>query len=147
MIRIKRFLRKLDAFGAPFSFKYNNENTFTTALGGLFFILFLIVMSVVGIYYFIPFFNRKNFSIIYYTMNMANADKIKLSESKAAFAFGLNCYDDDDGTKAEDLLKLDNNFYSQKKNREGKTEKTWKKISTNSCNYEDLNNNYIKSLN
>ena len=130
MIRIKRLLRKFDVFGSPFSFKYENEGSFTTPLGGFFFILFLIVMSVVGIYYFIPFFNRKNFSIIYYTMNMASIDKIKLSESKAAFAFGLNCYDDDDGTKAEDLLKLDINFYTQKKDREGKTEKTGGKIST-----------------
>ena len=68
------------------------------------------MVLVVGIYYFIRFLNRKNFSIIYYSMNMANTDQIKLDESKAAFAVGLNCFDDKDGTKAEDLLNLDIKF-------------------------------------
>ena len=86
MKSIKKFFKKFDVFGVPFSFKFENEGTYTTPLGGFFFISFCIMVLVVGIYYFIPFFNRKNFSIIYYSMNMANTDQIKLDESKAAFA-------------------------------------------------------------
>ena len=63
-------------------------------------------------------------------MNMANTDQIKLDESKAAFAVGLNCFDDKDGTKAEDLLNLDINFITQEKTREGKTNKINSKLST-----------------
>ena len=146
MIRIKKLLKKFDVFGVPFSFKYKNEGSFTTALGGFFFIIFLIVLTVVGIYYFIPFFNRKNFTIIYYTMNMVSTDQIKLSDSKAAIAFGLTCDVDKDGTKAEDLFKLDINFYTQTKNREGKVEKKGIEITTHPCNYSDFYNNYNESL-
>ena len=146
MIRIKKLLKKFDVFGIPFSFKYKNEGSYTTALGGFFFILFLIVLSVVGIYYFIPFFNRKNFSIIYYNMNMVSTDKIKLADSKATFAFVLTCDVDEDGTKAEDLFKLDINFYTQTKSREGKTTKSGKVLSTHPCNYADFYNNYNESL-
>ena len=146
MIRIKKLLKKFDVFGVPFSFKYKNEGSYTTALGGFFFIVFLIILIVVGIYYFIPFFNRKNFTIIYYTMNMVSTDQIKLSDSKAAIAFGLTCDVDEDGTKAEDLFKLDISFYTQTKNREGKTVKTGKQIPTHPCNYSDFYNNYNESL-
>ena len=146
MIRIKKLLKKFDVFGVPFSFKYKNEGSFTTAAGGFFFIIFLIVLIVIGIYYFIPFFNRKNFTIIYYTMNMVSTDQIKLSDSKAAFAFGLTCDVDKDGTKAEDLFKLDISFYTQTKNRDRKTVKTGRQIPTHPCNYSDFYNNYNESL-
>ena len=115
MKKTKIFNKKIWCFFVvPITFKYKNEGSFTTALGGFFFIIFLIILTVVDIYYFIPFFNRKNFTIIYYTMNMASTDKIKFSDSKAAFAFGLTCDVDKDGIKAEDLFKLDINFYTQK---------------------------------
>ena len=146
MKSIKKFLKKFDVFGVPFQFKFQEEGTYTTSLGGFFFIGFCIMVLVVGIYYCIPFLNRKNFSIIYYSMNMANTDQIKLDESKAAFAVGLNCYDDDDGTKAEDLLKLDLNYYIHKKTREGKTNKTGSILSTHNCNYGDFYNSYNESF-
>jgi len=146
MKSIKKFLKKFDVFGVPFSFKFQEEGTYTTSLGGFFFISFCIMVLIVGIYYCIPFLNRKNFSIIYYSMNMANTDQIKLDESKAAFAVGLNCYDDEDGTKAEDLLKLDINYYTHKKTREGKTNKTGVLLSTHNCNYGDFYNSYNESF-
>ena len=79
-------------------------------------------------------------------MNMASTDQIKLSESQAAIAFGLTCDVDEDGTKAEDLFKLDITFYTQTKNREGKTVKTGRQITTHPCNYSDFYNNYNESL-
>ena len=146
MQKLKYILRKFDIFGVPFSFKYKDEGSFTTPLGGFFFIIYCIIFFVVGIYYFIPFYNRKMFSIIYYTMNMANTDQIKLAESKAAFAVGLNCREDEDGTKAEDLLQLETKFISQIKTGEGKEIKNGGVISTHFCNYTDFYNRYNESL-
>ena len=146
MQKLKYILRKFDIFGVPFSFKYKDEGSFTTSLGGIFFIIYCIIFFAVGIYYFIPFYIRKNFTIIYYTMNMDNTDQVKLAESKAAFAVGLNCEDGKDGTKAEDLLMLETKFVSQTKTREGEIIKKGGEISTHFCNYSDFYNMYNESL-
>ena len=146
MQKLKYTLRKVDIFGVPFSFKYKDEGSFTTPLGGVIFLIYCIICLIVGIYYFIPFYNRQIFTIIYYSMNMDDTEQIKLAESKAAFAIGLNCGIDEDGTKAEDLLKLEAKFYTQTKTREGKTIKTGGGISTHNCNYADFYNSYNKSL-
>ena len=74
MKTIKGFLRTIDVFGVPLSFRYKGKYYYSTALGGFFIILLLIVILTVGIYYFIPFMNRKNFSLLYneYTSNRTN---------------------------------------------------------------------------
>ena len=82
---IRGFLQKIDVFGVPYSFKHNKNEKYNTSLGGFIFFVFIILVLIVGIYYFIPFYNRKNFSLIYYSMNMPVTDTIKLSESKANF--------------------------------------------------------------
>ena len=60
MKSIKSFLRSIDFFAVPLSFRYKGRNYYATSLGGLFIILLVIVVLVIGIYYFIPFVNRKN---------------------------------------------------------------------------------------
>ena len=59
MRAVRKILKRFDVFGVPFSFRYKNEDRYSTPLGGLFFILFCIVVVVVIIYYFIPFFQQK----------------------------------------------------------------------------------------
>ena len=56
---IQLFLRKIDAFGTPFSFTYEGKDNYKTSLEGLFFIIFIVTVLLYGIYYFIPFINRK----------------------------------------------------------------------------------------
>ena len=103
---IKRFLKKLDIFGSPFSFKYKSQDKYSTSFGGLFLLIFSIVSITFGIYYFIPFAKRKNVNIIYYTMNIPKTEKIKLKDSQAAFSIGFDC-DDKTDIKVDDILKLD----------------------------------------
>ena len=83
MKSIKGFLRQIDVFSVPLSFRYKGRVYYSTSLGGLFIILFIIVILVVGIYYFIPFMERKNFTVVYYTMNLSKTEQIKFKESKA----------------------------------------------------------------
>ena len=146
MKQTKRIFRKLDFFGVPFSLRYNDEEKYSTSLGGFFSIAFCVVVVVVGIYYFIPFFNRKNFSIVYYSMNLSSTEQIKLKESKAAFSIGLECEDGEDGTKAEDLFDLNLRFTIFKKDKDGNKIKTYEDLATHPCNYSDFYNNYNDSL-
>ena len=143
---LKRTFRKIDFFGVPFSFRYNNEDKYSTSIGGFFSVAFCVVVLVVGIYYFIPFFNRKNFNIVYYSMNLSTTEQIKLKDSKAAFAVGLDCEVDEDGTKAEDLFMLNLRFTIYRKDKEGNKIKTYEELATHPCNYSDFYNNYNDSL-
>ena len=89
------------------------RNYYATSLGGLFIILLVIVVLVIGIYYFIPFVNRKNFTVYYYTMNLPETEQIKLSESKANFAFGFNCEKKVNNLSVTDVFQLESKFIKE----------------------------------
>ena len=142
MKRIQNIFRRFDFFGVPFSFRYKSEDKYSTSLGGLFFTAFCIFSIVVGIYYFIPFFNRKNFSIVYYSMNLPYTEDINLKASKAAFAIGLRCDEDKNGTKAEDILNLKFEHITYRKENNGIKNKTRITLSSHPCNISDFYNYY-----
>ena len=142
MKNIKKFLKKIDIFGVPFLFKYKNKEKYRTSLGGLFFSIYCVLVLFIVIYYFIPFINRKNFSTIYYSMNLGKTEQVILQESKAAFAVGLSCDVDDDGTKAEDLLNFMSRFIIFEKDHEGNKNKKKQVLTSHPCTYSDFYNNY-----
>ena len=142
---IKRFLKKLDIFGSPINFKYKSQDRYSTSFGGLFLLIFSLISIIFGIYYFIPFFKRKNMSIIYYTMNIPKTEKIRLKDSKAAFSIGFDC-DDDTDIKVDDILKLDLKHVIYIKNNKGKYDKNKTPIPSHSCTKEDFYNNYDTSF-
>ena len=140
---IKGFLQKIDVFGVPYSFKHKQNEKYNTSLGGFIFLLFIIAILVIGIYYFIPFYNRKNFSIIYYSMNMPVTDTIKLSESKANFAIGLACpFEKKTQLSGKDLFDLQLSYIIYTTDHDGKKNKVKEKLTTHPCNYADFYNNY-----
>ena len=144
---IKRFLRKFDVFGVNFSFKYRQEDKYQTSLRGIFFIAFCVVVAVVGIYYFIPFIKRKNFSFVYYSMNLQGAEKINFVESRGAFGVGFECsVNDSDGTTVDDILSFKLNYIHNRKNKDGTRTKVIQTLSTHNCNYEDFYNSYDESF-
>ena len=146
MKRIKSLLKKIDVFGVPFSFRYKQDDKYQTSLGGLIIIAFVGVAVWIGIYYFIPFINRKNYTTVYYTMNLPYAEQINLKKTKAAFAVGLDCYTGSDGTNAEDVLKLQISFTTQTKNKDGGRQRKITQLSTHPCTYADFYNNFNDSL-
>ena len=108
MKSLKSFLRRIDVFGVSYTFKYKEREKYTTALGGLFVLLFIAAAAFMGIYYFIPFYNRKNFTTVYYTLTMSHTEQINFYRSQTAFALGLNCWTDEkDGTTADKLFRID----------------------------------------
>ena len=149
MKRIKKFFINLDVFGVPFLFRFRHKNKdkYSTSLGGLTFIIFCIFVLIIAIYYFIPLFQRKNYSIVYYSRTMDKTEDISLQESKAAIGFGFDCpYDEKLGLHAEDLLELKSTFISYTKDQEGKKHKDITNLTTHLCNYSDFYNEYNESL-
>ena len=142
MKTLKSILRKFDVFAVPLSFRYKNEDKYSTSFGGLIFILFIIGVLIPIIYSFIPFITRKNFSLVYYSMKLPTAERIKLKESKAAFAIGFDCREGSDGTKAEDILQLNINYLIYKKFPDGSRKKFPEPLSSHKCTYADFYNQY-----
>ena len=145
MKNIKYFLRKIDIFGVPFNFKYKTKDKYSTPFGGLFLLLFGALAISFIIYYFLPFFNRKNLSIIYYTMNIPKTEQIRLKDSQAAFTIGFECEDKTD-LKAEDVFKLEIRYIIYTKNKEGNYDKNKILLSFHNCLYEDFYNHYNDSF-
>ena len=145
MNSLKNFLRKIDFFGVPFSFKYKNKEKYTTAVGGFFVVLFIGAALFLGIYYFIPFYNRKNYTTVYYTLTMSETERISFAESKTGFAIGLNCWTGNDGTTADQLLKVDH-YYVYYKLIDNEYKKTMKTIGVHPCTKADFYNEFDETF-
>ena len=137
------FLRVLDSFGLVYNFRYRDKKKFQTAIGGFFFILFLIVVFVLGILSFIPFVLRKNYTIVYYTMNLAQTEEVNIFESDSNFAVGLSCeVEKNEKNNIFDLLDLKSNYVSYHKFSDGSYKKFPKELITHKCTYKDFYNKY-----
>ena len=144
---IKDFLRTCDLFGITLTFRYKNKESYQTTLGGLFNLLFLILVLSLGIYYFIPFYKRKNYSIVYYTMNLANTQKINFKELKSNFALGLTC----EGNPKEkihfnDLLRIEMRYSQYIKSLNGSFVRERTILKGHNCTYDDFYNKYDKQV-
>ena len=120
MDTIKSFLSTIDIFGTTYSFKYKQKERYQTVLGGFIFILFLALVLAFGIYYFIPFTKRKNYSIVYYSMNLAVTEEVNIFQSESNFAVAIQC----DNNKNEkltgnDLLELKSSYILYAKHSNG----------------------------
>ena len=148
MKTIKNFLKKFDIFGVPILFRYKKRNKYLSSLGGSCFIIYAALFLFFGIYFFIPFYNRKNFSFVYYTMDLTKAEQIKLNNSETNFATGFDCVINNDFnvSDVEDILKLEVNYVINRKDREGITYKSKQRVTTHYCSYEDFGNRLNESL-
>ena len=147
---IFHYFKKLDRFEIPISFRHKKENTYTTWIGGLITLIIIILALIFCIIYLIPFANKENYSLYYYTVNLNKTEHINLAESKSAIAFKFDCPNNKNETiqkygqlKIEDLMKL-NVIYSYFINgsKEGAP------IGIHDCTSEDFYNdlNLINSL-
>ena len=147
MKTIKNFLKTIDIFGITLSFKYKQKERYQTVLGGFILILFLILVLIVGIYYFIPFSNRKNYTIVYYTMNLAATERVNLFQAESNIAVGLECEDNkNERLSPYELLEVYANYVLYVKNLNDTYNKITKKLAIHNCNYNDFFNQYDRQI-
>ena len=145
MKKINGFFRKIDSFGVSYTFKYKTKEKYTTPLGGVITLLFTIIAVTTGIYNFIPFYNKKNFTTIYYILKLAETEQVSFDKSKMSFSIGLNCWTGNDGTKAEDLFEVIHKYiYWDVQN--GEYVRKTDTIRTHPCTYADFYNDFNKSF-
>ena len=147
MRSMKTFLRKIDIFGVYYNFRYKNREKYQTSLGGFFILLFVILVCVMGIYYFIPFMDRKNYTIVYYTMNLAATEEVGLFASESNFAVGLNCENNDEEKEIiTNLLDLKGRYISYVKSRDSSYKKYPTQLDLHKCTYDDFYNKFDKQI-
>ena len=143
MSAIKSFFTMIDIFGVNYNFRYKDKEKYQTALGGFIVILFAILAITVAIYYFIPFVNRKNYTIVYYTMNLAKTEEVDLFASESNFAVGLICEKNkNEKKKIDELLDLKSRYIEYVKSRDGNYAKNPKDTNIHLCTYDDFYNKY-----
>ena len=143
MNTIKKFLTMVDIFEVTFSFHYKNKERYQTASGGFFVVLFLVAVLVMGIYYFIPFVNRKNYTIVYYTMNLAKTEEVSLFESQSNFAVGFQCESNSaEKRNINEILDIQYKYINYIKNMDGTYYKGGRTLETHKCTYDDFYNKY-----
>jgi hypothetical protein len=143
MSAIKSFFTMVDIFGVNYNFRYKDKEKYQTALGGFIVILFVIAAITMAIYYFIPFVNRKNYTIVYYTMNLAKTEEVDLFASESNFAVGLICEKNKKETrKIDELLDLKSRYVEYVKSRDGNYAKNPKDTNIHLCTYDDFYNKY-----
>ena len=134
MSAIKSFFTMVDIFGVNYNFRYKDKEKYQTALGGFIVILFVIAAITMAIYYFIPFVNRKNYTIVYYTMNLAKTEEVDLFASESNFAVGLICEKNKKETrKIDELLDLKSRYVEYVKSRDGNYAKNPKDTNIHLC--------------
>ena len=147
MKSIQNFFAALDIFGYTYNFRYKNKEKYQTALGGVVILLFLVLVCVMGIYYFIPFINRKNYTIVYYTMNLAETEEVNLFASQSNFAVGLTCEDNKNEFRTiTEILDLKARYILYIKSRDGTYKKDATPLTTHKCTYGDFYNKYDKQM-
>jgi len=147
METIKHFLTTIDIFGITYSFRYKQKERYQTVLGGFVLILFLALVLAFGIYNFIPFINRKNYAIVYYSMNLAVTEEVNLFKSESNFAFGVLCDNNkNEKLSVNDLLDLKSSYILYAKHSNGTYQKYPKELKTHKCNYEDFYNKYNEQM-
>ena len=143
MESILNFFRILDSFGVVYNFRYRDRKKYQTAMGGFFFILFLILVFVLSILSFIPFVKRKNYTIVYYTMNLAETEEVNIFDSQSNFAIGLSCEANKDEKRSIlELLNIESSYVSYHKYYDGSYKKFPKELITHKCTYNDFYNKY-----
>ncbi len=143
MSAIKSFFTMIDIFGVNYNFRYKDKEKYQTALGGFIVILFAILAITMAIYYFIPFVNRKNYTIVYYTMNLAKTEEVDLFASESNFAVGLICEKNkNEKKKIDELLDLKSRYVEYVKSRDGNYAKNPKDTNIHLCTYDDFYNKY-----
>ena len=144
---MKSFLRKIDLFGVYYNFRYKSKERYQTSFGGLFILLFIILVFVMGIYYFIPFINRKNYTIVYYTMNLAVTESVSLFAFESNLAVGLDCENNSNEKQIiTNLLDLKGKYITYVKNRDSSYKKYSTELNLHKCTYNDFYNKYDKQM-
>ena len=143
--KIRNFFKQFDYFGVQFNFHYKSQEKYSSATGGVAFLIFVVAALTYGIISAIPLIKRKNLSIIYYSMHTYQTDAINLNKYSTRFAVGTsNCVNLKNSAEFWNYFKIEMNHVSYIK-EDGKSTKEKIPVPFESCRVEHFDNKHNSS--
>ena len=142
--KFKNFIKKCDYFGIQFNFHYKTKEKYHTFLGGIIFIIFLIISILYVIINLISLLKKENMSIISYKMQTPTTLPINFLNYSLTHAFGIKC-------SGPDSI-IENDYFTIEANQVILTQKegivNYEKNSLNFdfCTKEDFYNKFNESV-
>lgn len=143
---IQRVLKEFDYFGVQINFSYMSREKYRTAIGGIGFIIFLIVSLFYTVINLLPLLKRQKMSVIYYKTQLSETDAINLRNYSTNFAVGVSsCVKLENYADFWEYFSLEINHVTLKLVN-GKSEKVRVPMEIGLCEEADLNNQFDSSF-
>jgi hypothetical protein len=143
--KISKILKQIDYFGIQFNFHYKGRDKYNSVLSGIAFIIFILITIFYIFYSLFSFINHQVYTVTYYDILTAKANKVDFKKYSLSFAYGLTC----SGYTAK---QLDEYFYitpshMTRETVNGTVNKTQVKFNNTFCNESDFYNKLNSSFN
>ena len=89
--KIGKILKQIDYFGIQFNFHYKGRDKYNSVISGIAFIIFILVTVFYIFYSLFSFINRHVYTVTYYDILTAKAEKVDFKYYSLSFAYGLTC--------------------------------------------------------
>ena len=143
---VAKYLKEFDYFGVQYNFSYGSKEKYRTATGGIFFILFIVISISYSLVSLIPLMKREKMSVIYYTMQLSETDKINFHNHSNNFALGVSsCLMLKNISEFWDYFKLELTHTSYEKGADFETQ-VFTPIPFGKCNYSDFGEEFSESF-
>ena len=137
-------IKQFDYFGVQFFFHYKDYKKYQSLIGGVSFIIYILIGMIYISINLNGFINRKNYNIIFYDKQIDKTHQIQFSNYSSIFSYGVEC---DDITDSEifDYISLELNYVII-----NKTDRIFLKtkypISSELCTKSDFFNQFNSSF-
>ena len=140
------FFKSLDYFGVQINFNFKSAKKYTSASGGLIFLIYVIVCVSYITINFIDFIEKKHKTVIYYDKELFKTDEINFHEYNNTFAINMVCFDyDGELGDFTSKFKIEANHVKYLKTN-GTSKKYKTSLSFHKCSYDDFFNQFNDEL-
>ena len=142
-------LKIFDLFSTPFNFTYKREDKYSTKIGGIVTIIYVLLIIAYLIFQFIHFVKRDNYELVYLEENKDSTDILLFKRTKNDLAYRLEFKNNNNfSLTCEDLLDVKITYIHSKPNKTtGKRDKDPKIITTYNCYYNRTLKQFIPTTN
>ena len=146
---IKKVIKQFDYFSVYIHFHYKQKDRYKSTIGGLIFMILMILIIVYVGLNVKSFINRNNLTIISYENYINETDVINFDNFSMSFAFGLECQNYEkygDLKDIYDLFEFSLKYVQLERNNSILRSKKKFDVNFHKCSYIDFNNNFNETV-
>ena len=146
---IKKVIKQFDYFSVYIHFHYKQKDRYKSTIGGLIFIILMILIIVYVSLNLKSFINRNNLTIISYENYINETDIINFDNFSMSFAFGLECQNYEkygDLNDIYDLFVFSLKYVQLERNNSILRSKKKFNVNFHKCSYIDFKNKFNETV-